>query len=70
MNENSEVTLNYHSLPPIAEQGRTQPFSRVLTLLPGPAGASLTCTIELFEVENPRLPYEALSYIRFIKLIR
>ena len=63
MNEEAEVTLRYDPLPPIEEVGRTPPYTRVLTLFPGTASTPLFCTLELLEIENPRYPYEALSYV-------
>lgn len=55
------TTFRYLGLPPVAETGRTPPFTRVLYLFAGAAEDPLNGALETVDVTRC-LPYEALSY--------
>jgi hypothetical protein len=55
-------SYRYQPLPPIAEIGRTPPFTRIITLAPGISTDALRCSLTTIDIEDaPR--YEALSYV-------
>ncbi|KAI8274385.1 hypothetical protein K4K60_009787 [Colletotrichum sp. SAR11_57] len=51
----------YQPLPPVAEQNRPPPFTRLLLLKPGSAEDPFEAHLELVHIEQAP-PYEALSY--------
>jgi hypothetical protein len=63
MDAEAEATLEYEPLPPVKKYGYTSPYSRVITLHPGDFDQPLYCTLELLNVNSPKEPYEALSYV-------
>jgi len=62
MAQQEEPILKY---PPLrsADLGSPPVFSRVIVLFPGQELAPLYCILELLDVQNKHLPYEALSYV-------
>ncbi|RYP53261.1 hypothetical protein DL769_010553 [Monosporascus sp. CRB-8-3] len=54
---------SYEPLPPIAEQGQTPPFTRLMCLNPGSGDQPLECTLSIIDPTNSPLRYEALSYV-------
>ncbi|KAK1460285.1 HET domain-containing protein [Colletotrichum melonis] len=54
-------TYRYQSLPPIAEEGRTPSFTRLLFLYPGSGEDPFEAHLEIVDIEHAP-PYEALSY--------
>ncbi|KAK1968621.1 HET domain-containing protein [Colletotrichum sublineola] len=56
-----ETSYRYQPLPPIAEQGRTPPFTRLLFLHPGSGEDPFEAQLQIISIENAP-PYEALSY--------
>ncbi|KAI3324366.1 HET domain protein [Xylariaceae sp. AK1471] len=57
------ATYRYEPLPPIAETGRTPPFTRLMCLNPGFGTQTLECTLSVVDLTNSPLRYEALSYV-------
>lgn len=56
-----EGSYRYQPLPPIAEQGRTPPFTRLLFLHPGSGEDPFEAHLQIVSIEDAP-PYEALSY--------
>ncbi|KAJ0326573.1 hypothetical protein COL5a_006759 [Colletotrichum fioriniae] len=54
-------TYRYQSLPPIAEEGRTPSFTRLIFLYPGSGEDPFEAHLEIVDIEHAP-PYEALSY--------
>ncbi|KAK2046593.1 hypothetical protein LZ31DRAFT_564343 [Colletotrichum somersetense] len=54
-------SYRYQPLPPIAEQGRAPPFTRLLLLHPGSGEDPFEAQLQIISVEDAP-PYEALSY--------
>ncbi|RYP81468.1 hypothetical protein DL770_005901 [Monosporascus sp. CRB-9-2] len=57
------AAYSYGPLPPIAEQGQTPPFTRLMCLYPGSGEQPLECTLSIIDPTNSPLRYEALSYV-------
>ncbi|TGJ83956.1 hypothetical protein E0Z10_g4812 [Xylaria hypoxylon] len=57
------AAYHYEPLPPIAEAGKTQSFTRLMHLSPGTGSHTLECTLSIIDVANSPLRYEALSYV-------
>ncbi|OHX00304.1 HET domain containing protein [Colletotrichum incanum] len=56
-----DSSYRYQPLPPIAEQGRTPPFTRLLSLHPGSGEDPFEAHLQIISIEDAP-PYEALSY--------
>ncbi|RYP25540.1 hypothetical protein DL767_008350 [Monosporascus sp. MG133] len=57
------ASYSYEPLPPIAEQGQTPPFTRLMCLNPGSGEQPLECTLSIIDPTNSPVRYEALSYV-------
>ncbi|KAF2269064.1 HET-domain-containing protein [Lojkania enalia] len=55
--------LIYTPLPPINPTGKTPPYSRLIELWPGEGPDPFYCTLEIVDLENFPLKFEALSYV-------
>ncbi|KAI8208563.1 Heterokaryon incompatibility protein 6, OR allele [Colletotrichum sp. SAR 10_76] len=56
-----DASYRYQPLPPVVEQNRPPPFTRLLLLKPGSAEDPFEAHLELVHIEQAP-PYEALSY--------
>ncbi|OLN86730.1 Bifunctional purine biosynthetic protein ADE1-like protein 2 [Colletotrichum chlorophyti] len=54
-------SYQYQPLPPIAPEGRTPPFTRLLFVQPGSGEDPFEAYLQIVDIENAP-PYEALSY--------